>query len=184
MNNQNDNFLIENDDYPIFQLVVAEVGEQPAKVFAVLRQVMKLSPAEAKRLLQTQHFEVVRGARMEVDSIKRNLNKWEPNTTRRGRSRLTAPEQGAAPDRLQLRSLVPRSLRFRRRVSLVVRPLALSFRVRHTFPLQEGGRHEENTYCLYNVNKHTCSCISRLRSDCTIIYKYRGAWQGAKARIL
>ncbi len=33
---------------------------------------------------------------------------------------LTTVEQGAAPDRLQLRSLVPRSLRFRRRVSLVV----------------------------------------------------------------
>ena len=34
--------------------------------------------------------------------------------------RITARQQGAAPDRLQLRSLVPRSLRLRRRVSLVV----------------------------------------------------------------
>jgi hypothetical protein len=46
-------------------------------------------------------------------------------TEKSSRNAPTAAEQGAAPDRLQLRlSLVPRfSLRFRRRVSLVVSPL-------------------------------------------------------------
>ena len=41
---------------------------------------------------------------------------------------ITAAQQGAAPDRLQLRSLVPRSLRFRRRVSLVVSLVRVALR--------------------------------------------------------
>jgi len=74
MNDKN-NFLIENDDYPIFQLIVKQVGEQPAQVFSILRQVMQISPAKAKRLIQSQQFEVVRGARMEIQSIQEQLER-------------------------------------------------------------------------------------------------------------
>ena len=75
MSEQNDNLVVENDDYPLFQLVVEEVGEQTGKVFTVLRQVMQLSPAEAKRLLTAHHFEVVRGPRMEIESIQEKLER-------------------------------------------------------------------------------------------------------------
>ena len=75
MIDQNDKLLVENDDYPIFRLVVEDVGEQMGKVFTVLRQTMQLSPAEAKRLLTAHHFEVVRGPRMEIESIREKLER-------------------------------------------------------------------------------------------------------------
>lgn len=67
--------LIKNDDYPIFQLVVEEVGDNPAQVFSLLRRIMQLSPAQAKRLLQLRGFEVARGPRMEVDDIQEQFQR-------------------------------------------------------------------------------------------------------------
>ena len=60
---------VANDDWPNLIVNIINVGQHRARVFALLREILNVSPAEAKELMNSPRIEVARGPRMEMESV-------------------------------------------------------------------------------------------------------------------
>lgn len=61
--------MIENDDWPEYEVYVTDPGFNRARVFTLYRQTLRIPPAEAKRLLTLPRVKVARGPRVLVQRI-------------------------------------------------------------------------------------------------------------------
>ncbi len=60
---------VANDDWPNLIVTITDVGQHRARVIALLREILNVSPAEAKELMNSPRIEVARGPRMEIESV-------------------------------------------------------------------------------------------------------------------
>jgi len=59
---------IENDDFPVFVARITAIGPQPKAVFVLFRELLGLSPADAKETLSAVPVEVAQGCRMDIEN--------------------------------------------------------------------------------------------------------------------
>ena len=58
---------IANDDWPFLTVCVVDPGRQRFRLFQLYREILQVSPHQAKALLAAPRVEVARGSRMEVE---------------------------------------------------------------------------------------------------------------------